>query len=270
MKNKSLLPILGFTIAYLTILALPVDKLLSNMMLSDFQKESIGELLKNGIIILLAIFAIKKFDVFNLSGLSKKFKWTNKLLAFSPIYLIIIGGLSILSMDISDAKPVDFALLFSQKMSVGFSEEFVFRGLICTILVKEFIHKKNGVLLSVLIPALLFGVLHLLDFKIENTASEISQLLYAIYFGVFFGAVLFRTNRLIPIAIIHGLIDFVFGFDSLIGKELPVESLDKISELISAIISSVLVLPLLIIGFYIIKKIKKEDILEKITLPNNV
>jgi membrane protease YdiL (CAAX protease family) len=221
------------------------------------------------IIVLLAIFSIKKFGAFNLSGLSKKFKWTNKFLAIIPIYLIIIGGLSLLSMDLSGTKPIDLILLFFEKMFVGFSEEFVFRGLICAILVKEFIHKKNGILLSILIPALLFGVLHILNFKIENIASEISQLLYAIYFGVFFGAVLLRTNRLIPIAIIHGLIDFVFSFDSLLGEELSKESLDSASESISAIVSSVLVLPLLIIGFLIIKKIKKEDILAKITLLNN-
>lgn len=269
MKNKTLLIVLGLTLAYLGILYLPIDKLLSNTMLSDFQKESIGALIRNIIIVLLSVFAIKKLDVFNLSGLSKEFKWTNKFLAIIPIYLIIIGGLQLLYMDLSEVKSVDIILLFFETISIGFSEEFVFRGLICAILIKEYIHKKNGILLSVLIPALLFGVLHILDFKIEHLASEISQLLYAIYFGVFFGAVLLRTSRLIPIAIIHGLIDFVFSFEFLLGEQLCGESLDPLSELISAVLSSVVVLPLLIVGLLLIKKIKKEDILKKINLANN-
>jgi membrane protease YdiL (CAAX protease family) len=100
-----------------------------------------------------------------------------------------------------------------------------------------------------------------------NISAEISQLLYAIYFGVFFGATLHRTNRLIPLAIIHGLINFVSSFPDIIESDLAqAETMDIASEIVSAIVSSVLVIPLLIAGFFILRKITKEDILEKIVL----
>ena len=106
----------------------------------------------------------------------------------------------------------------------------------------------------------------------SNTSSEISQLLYAIFFGVFFGALLLKTNKLIPLAIVHGLIDFVFGFDSLFKNDLTKTNIDVdiLSDIINAIVSSILVLPLFIIGFLIIRKIDKTRIMKKITLSNRV
>lgn len=268
-NKNSLLTVLGISIIYVLILAMPIDVFLKNMCLTTFQVDSLSEFVKNLLIVFIAVFAIKKFKVFELSGLNLQFKWLYKYLAIIPVYLLVIGTLQLLKLDFSSKNSIDIFLLFLSTMSIGFSEEFVFRGLMSPILMKKHVNEKKGILLSILIPAIIFGLLHLLNFKVANLSSEISQLLYAIYFGVFFGAILYRTNRLIPLAIMHGLIDFVFGFDSLFETDLvPTETINSLSEIISAIASSVLVLPLFIMGLLTIKKIKKEDVLEKITLSN--
>ncbi|MEM7296815.1 MAG: CPBP family intramembrane glutamic endopeptidase [Bacteroidota bacterium] len=148
----------------------------------------------------------------------------------------------------------------------------VFRGVIQSIFLKHIHNRKKGIFWSILMTSLLFGGLHLLDFKPENASKEISQFLYAIYFGVFFGAILVKTNKLVPIAIVHGFIDFVFGFDKLVESVSPDEtrssivdtSTNVLSELISSILSSILVLPLLVVGLLIIKGIKISDISAKL------
>ena len=129
--------------------------------------------------------------------------------------------------------------------------------------------KKNRVFLNVLIPCSIFGLLHLLDFETQNAAREVSQFLYAIFFGFFCGALLLRTNKLIPLAIMHGLIDFVFGFSKIMGAEtkgVSIETIDLSAKIINAVASLIVILPLFIIGILVLRKVKKEDILHKISL----
>jgi hypothetical protein len=263
-KNP-ILVIIASTLVYVLLLALPLESIVGNTDLSTFQSENLVELIKNIFIILISILAIKKAKVFELSGLIASSKWSHKYLLIIPFYLILIGALQLLKEDFTAVNSIDIWFLLLTTMSIGFSEEFVFRGFMNSVLLKKYHKNKRGIFLSVLLPAILFGSLHLLNFKIENISGEISQFLYAVFFGVFFGAVLLKTNKLLPIAIIHGLIDFVFGFDGLFNEVATKEETNMLSEVISAIASSVVVLPLFIIGILILKKIKPEDITQKIT-----
>ena len=87
------------------------------------------------------------------------------------------------------------------------------------------------------------------------------------FLAFFFGALLLRTNKLIPLAIVHGLINFVFGFSDILNSEIvatDTNSNDLVSEVINSIASSIVVLPLFIIGLIVIRKVKIEDIKSKI------
>ena len=103
----------------------------------------------------------------------------------------------------------------------------------------------------------------------NNYSYHNNQFLYTIFWGIFFGAILLRTNKLTPLAIMHGLIDFVFGFSKIMGTETQdttIETTDLSAEIINAIASSIVVLPLFIIGIIVLKKVQKENILHKISL----
>lgn len=268
MTKNPLLITLILLILFVSVLTIPIESVITDLGSTVFQADKISGMLKNILIVAISVILIKKARVFELSGLDRQFEWSHKYLTLIPFYLILFGVLELFEYNFSETTILDIILLFLYTMSVGFSEEFMFRGLICPIWMKKYVNKKKGMFLSIFIPALLFGLLHLLNFKTENLSSEISQLLYAIFFGTFFGAVLFRTNRLLPIAIVHGLIDFVFGFDSLFENTKISKNVNFMSDLVNAIVSSIVVLPLFIVGIMIIRKLSKVDIAEKITLSN--
>lgn len=272
MKNSSKKElIISVTIIALSmgILAIPLEKIITHIGISDILVKEISVLLKHLLIISLAIIGIKKLNLKALAGLDKQLPWKRKYLFLLPSYLLIIGAVQFFEVNTSGLKAVNILFLFLSSMAIGFSEELVFRGFLQSIFIKANYEKKNRVFLNVLIPCSIFGLLHLLDFETQNAAREVSQFLYAIFFGFFCGALLLRTNKLIPLAIIHGLVDFVFGFSKIMGaetKELSIETIDLSAKIINAVASLIVILPLFIIGILVLRKVKKEDILHKISL----
>lgn len=262
--KRNLLIIIGITIVNILILIVPFDSLLKSIGISTFQGEFKFKILNHIIIITLAIFAIKKFNLLELSGLDKQFKWTNKYLFIFPIYLILIELIKINELDFSSISLTSILMILISTMAVGFAEEFVFRGLLIPIMLKKYATKKNGILLSIMIPAIIFGFLHLLNQKLAYLYVGIGQMLYATFLGVFFGALLYRTNKLVPIAILHGLIDFC----AILVSTNNIPHAKEAPDMIAGLVSSIFVLPLFIVGLVMIKKIKKEDVLKKLALSN--
>ena len=270
MKNTSKKSILIAVVAialFPGIFAIPLEKIIVNTGVSDIMAEEISYFLKRLLIIALAILGIKSLNLKALAGLDKQLPWERKYLILIPSYILIFGAVQIFEKDTSSLEAFDVLLLFISTMAIGFSEELLFRGLLQSI----FIQANNGdkLFLSVLIPSIIFGAMHLGDFKTENTASEVSQFLYTIFMGICFGAILIRTNKIIPLAIMHGLIDFVFGFSKIMGaetKEVSIETIDLSAKIINAVASLIVILPLFIVGILVLRKVKKEDILHKISL----
>jgi membrane protease YdiL (CAAX protease family) len=262
-KNPLIITIITL-ILFLGILKVPLRTIIENFDLSSQQSDNINRLIKNLFIIILAILAMKKLKILELSGLSKHIKLQNKFLILIPLYLVIIGVLSLLGTDLSSISVIDVILLSFAMLSVGFVEEFIFRGIIQSVFLKKYSHRKYGILISIFIPAALFGGLHLLNLNMSNIAASISQAVYAFFIGASFGAISLKTNKLIPLAILHGLINIVFSIPILLDDSKMAGELEQqnIGEAISSIL---LVLPLFIVGLFIIRKINHESIQEKIT-----
>lgn len=89
---------------------------------------------------------------------------------------------------------------------VGFVEETYFRGMMLRALL------KRGPWQAVIITSLLFGPLHLLNAGAgANLAATLLQVVYAFAFGMMFAALALRTQTILPLIVIHGLMDF-FGY----------------------------------------------------------
>lgn len=271
LSKKVIATTLVTLILFSGILAIPLEKFFIDATLSSIQIDQITLFLKSLLIISISVFAIKKLNIKALAGLDKQLSWSKKYLIFIPLYLLILGALQIFGQDLSEVQSINILLLFFSTMAVGFSEELVFRGILQSVYIKGYYEKKNRVFYSVLIPAIIFGLLHLLNFEIKNIAQELSQVLYAIFFGVFYGALLLKTNKLIPLAIVHGLINFVFGFSNILNNKIVENetiATDVVSDVINSIASTIVVLPLFIVGLIVIRKVKKENIKNKIYLSN--
>ena len=252
------------------ILKLPINTtILETFDLSIQQSDNISRLLKNLVIIILAIYAIKKLKLVELSGLSKHIKLQNKFLILIPLYLVIIGVLFLLGTDLSSISAIDFILLSLAMLSVGFVEEFIFRGILQSVLLKKYSHRKNGILISIFLPAALFGGIHLFGLDMSNIAASIGQVVYAFFIGATFGAILLKTNKIVPLAIIHGLIDLVFSINTLLDDGAMAGELEQ-QNIGQAIGSMLLVLPLFIVGLFIIRKISRASVQEKIVLSSKI
>ena len=76
-----------------------------------------------------------------------------------------------------------------------------------------------------------------------------------------FGALLLRTNKLYPIAIIHALIDFFSELETLEISENEVQSvIHEQTSVSAAILVLIILLPFLIFGMWQAKKVKMNEI----------
>ena len=273
MKNTSpfIIGLLVIVIIGLIMLT-PYDEILTESYFSPFQIEYIGLTIKMSLIFLVGISGINKSKLISLSGLSANYKWTSKHLNLIPFYLFLIGITTFIGKDLTGIDIANLLLLLLACLAVGFAEEFVFRGFLQPLFIQRYLSKKNGLFLSILFPAIFFGASHLLNLTVnDNIPQVIVQAIYAILIGFFFGVLLLKTNKLLPLAITHGLINFFFLFNSLPGINSAVEvnsesqtSLTTTEQILGYFIPIIMFLPLFIIGLIILKKVEKEQIQEKL------
>jgi len=263
-------------IAILTVIAiimlLPLDKLITEPDFSSFQVEYIILAIKMLLIFSISLILIKILNEKALSGISPKYKWSFKYLNLIPIYLFLLGILGFINRDLSLIDFSNITLLLIACQLVGFAEEFVFRGYLQPVFLKKYISRENGIFLSVLLPAIFFGASHLLNLTVnDNVLQVIGQSIYAIFIGFFFGVTLLKTNKLIPIAITHGLINFFFLIGSLPNLNSNTDNysqtdveLTLTEQILSAAIPLLIFLPLFFIGLILIRKINREEVRKKI------
>lgn len=256
------------------IMQIPFDRIITESNFSIFQIEYLVLAVKMLLIFLFSLVLVKNIKEKALSGLCSKHKWSFKYINLIPFYLFLLGVLSLISEDLSIISIYNLLLLLIACLMVGFAEEFIFRGFLQPLFIKKYISKKNGIFLGVLFPALFFGASHLLNFTVNNNIPQvIGQSIYATFIGFFFGVVLLKTNKLIPLAITHGLINFFFLISSLpnLNNKTEVNSVSTINitlinQISTAIVPLFIFLPLFIIGLILLRKITKEQVLKKINL----
>ena len=258
-KNLSPVIFAIITLAVVSIIGLlPIDAILIKMSLSEFQSEYIGLTMKMSFIFIISYRIIKKMRIESISGLSSKHAWKFKSLNIIPVYLIILGILSIISKDLNEIHIDNLLLLLLACLTVGFAEEFLFRGLLQSLFLKKYISHKNGILIGTLIPALIFGLFHLLNLsKNDDVFAVLIQVVFATFIGFFFGVLVLKTNKIVPVALTHGLINFFFSLAFL-------PSLNSADETGVTIAPIIITLPLFVIGLFVLKKIKKEDVIIKL------
>ena len=263
-------------IAILTIIGiimwLPLDKLITEPDFSSFQVEYIILAIKMLLIFSVGLVLIKRLNEKALSGIGSKYNWSFKYLNLIPFYLFLLGIVGFINKDISSIDFSNVLLLLIACLLVGFAEEFMFRGYLQPVYLKKYISRKNGIFLGVLFPAIFFGASHLLNLTVNNNVPQvISQSIYAIFIGFFFGVVLLKTNKLIPLAITHGLINFFFLFGSLPSlnnKIEPAVAMILSEQIVAAAAPLIIFIPLFIIGLILLRKITKDDVEKKINITN--
>lgn len=264
LKNQSPFIITIATLAAMAlIMFLPTEVAFEKVINDEFKLEYVDLTFKMGFLFLIGYSFIRRMKTQALGGLSKEFSWRFKYLNLIPVYLFIIGILSINSQDFSLINPVNLILLLFACLMVGFAEEYLFRGLLLPLFLKKYGMRANGIFISILLTSLFFGVFHLINLTKGDPISQVLvQVIFASFIGFFFGALLLKTKKLIPISITHGLINFFFSL-SLLPAFTPFQ--DETNDTVS-FAPIILFLPLFIVGLLIYKKLDKKEIIETLNL----
>lgn len=179
--------------------------------------ESVGRLLSS---IAIVTFYISVFDRKSF-GMKRQNFFRGTLTGILMLFILIANVL--LSIDELSEYPVIMPSLYLivmiivEQIFVGIFEEFLFRGLILNTLLERTKHLQyKGMIWSLLLSSLLFGLTHLVNlFDTPGLInSTIVQIFFGIFTGVFLGALYLRYRNIWVVVFYHALID--------IASELPV------------------------------------------------
>lgn len=250
-NNKTLIQIILFTL-FITVVLITnniVKNYLLNNGITTYNIHLTAKSISNILLGFISFLVAKKLELIELGGLSKV-KPKKLWIAIFPLVFLVL--LNVLFMDsIPSYNSFNLIILVIYCLSIGFSEELSSRSVLLPLIAKYFGNDRKAKIKAVFLSALLFGVLHLIKFD-KGLYGEVSQVLYATFIGVMFGATLLVTKRVYPLIIIHAFIDFAAKLDTI---SLPVkEVISNPMDIESAVFTIVLTLPCLIYGFYVIKK----------------
>lgn len=243
------------------VFVIPLESSLLKYGMSGFRAEYINLFVKMSVLLLAGYSLVKKCNLTVIAGLSANYSWRFKYLNAIPVYIILLGIASVLSADISKIEVVNLILLLISCLAVGFAEELLFRGVLQSFFLKKFIDRKSGIFFGTFIPAVAFGLFHLINLTKNGLVLPVLiQVVFATFIGFFFGVLLLKTNKLIPIALVHALINFSFSLQNLPGLQSEGEQ-----EAASASVAPIIIFfPLFIVALFLMKKIDKAEVHEKL------
>ncbi|RDU23355.1 CPBP family intramembrane glutamic endopeptidase [Anaerosacchariphilus polymeriproducens] len=228
---------------------------------TDAQSASyISGIFLQGFSSIVFVILLKYLGWISISGFTKPKEWKQLWLCWPLILLCIYVIWEFLksSSKIDTSKPLIILLYLLVFLSTGFYEEILFRGLIMTLLIQKWGSTKKGIYLSVILSSLLFGTSHIINFMTGRALllPTITQILYAIAFGVFFASCILRNHSIWPAILLHALFDIcsdlsAITVNSSFGKVMTVNNTPE-----EALSSLILALPLLLYGLFILRKVQ--------------
>jgi uncharacterized protein len=137
------------------------------------------------------------------AGFNFPTEWRDSRLMIVP-FVIVLGLPFLMGIKPSDAGT--FVYLVIGYALTGFMEEGLMRGIVMRVL------KPTGTTRSVVISALLFGLMHIGNLLYRNPFIVLAQMVGAFVHGIGLGAIRLRTNTIWFPVILHGLHDLALKY----------------------------------------------------------
>lgn len=173
-----------------------------------------------------------------------------------------IGGLPENSIVMPSVYMIIIVII--EQIFVGIFEEFLFRGLVLNTLLAKM--KHNGFkekLVAIVVSSFLFGIVHLLNLFSEPQMinNTLAQVFYAVFIGIFLGALYLRTNNIWVVAIYHALVDVVSELPGIFCEPAELAAVDiSVSD---ALLSAGANIVFVFVGLFLARKLKDENILTR-------
>jgi membrane protease YdiL (CAAX protease family) len=127
----------------------------------------------------------------------------------SALLLCCPGELSKNNVSTVEAIDIILSAVFIVGLGAGVAEEMVFRGLIMKTL-----EKRWGRPLAIILPSVIFGLLHVLGVKM-NLVDLFFLLVAGTSVGIMFSLIVYESNSIWPSAMVHGVWNMIMIGDIL-------------------------------------------------------
>ncbi|BCN29310.1 CPBP family intramembrane glutamic endopeptidase [Anaeromicropila herbilytica] len=201
------------------------------------------------------IILLKYLDLYKTAGISSPRSWKQVWLIAPLLIYCYINGESFFTGELHiNASLGLWSLFIIHYISVGVFEEMVCRSTIMNLMLHKWGNTRMGIYKSVLLSSLIFGLAHLtnLIYGRGDLLSVSCQIIYAIFFGVFFGACMIRNGSVIPAMIMHAFFDICGNFSDLKSKSNFIAIHQTSLE--GAILVILMLLPMFLYGLFILRK----------------
>lgn len=140
-------------------------------------------------------------------------------------------------------------------VSVGLIEEILIRGLVLPLMLRQWGAAKGGVYKAVLVSSAIFGLAHMANLVMgrRDLLSTSAQITYALFFGVFFAALVLRNRSIWPAIFCHFLFDWAGNFKAVTVGYVYTRVKPAIT-MEDALFTVAIFLPLLLIGLFYLRK----------------
>ena len=154
---------------------------------------------------------------------------------------------------------------------IGFREESVYRGIVSNLIGGKHVRSRKGLMLSVFISGLIFGFMHISNVIAVgwgNFPNVLWNCIVNVATGMMFTAIYYRGGNIWLLIMVHALMDGVAAFQGLfvlqdgVATDL-VEIVGSQAFTPGSLISPVLGL---IITFFLLRKNKSEEVIERYKL----
>jgi len=230
--------------------------------------DSLRKIIFNTIILIGIYIIIKKNNIpFSFINL----QISKKIIYYLPIIIYIIifsGGLSNIDIKMDTVSRSTFFLFCIKIFISALLEEVLFRGLILGLLLNKYFDLKDGILKSILISSLLFGGIHIINIWTYSDSSiqgVFNQIYAASCLGIMYGAIYLKTRSILLLSVFHFFANF-FALSGELHKNDVITNINPIEPpLLQTIIAEIFRLIIfgipLLVGFFVIKRIKKTELI---------
>lgn len=175
---------------------------------SKYSMLFICEVLMTLIMIVVLLVSGNKYTfIYKRENFFNSLKLAIPILIFSLFYLFI--GLSNIILVQKNFDIFNFVTLILLCTGIGFFEELLCRGWLLNQYLKRFGNTKDGVIKSIVISSIIFGLLHMVNIiGGQPVLLTIMQVIQTTALGFFWGTLYFRTKNIYSCIFIHGFYDF--------------------------------------------------------------
>ncbi|MBU3217280.1 CPBP family intramembrane metalloprotease [Clostridium estertheticum] len=225
--------------------------------------EYITGILEQVIASLFLILILKQFDLFKIVGFTRFKECKSLWIVWPMIILSFLNGAGLIdgSIVIDKSKPFVIILFILTYLSTGLFEEVLCRGVVLGVILRKWGSTKKGCYLSVILSSVLFGSTHIVHFLLHHFSllASLTQITYGTFIGVFFAACVLRNKSIYPAIMLHAIFD-ILGSLREIAVGGGINTAYFTISIPNAIASIIVMLPILIYGLFILRKVKPSDL----------